>query len=78
MTGLTRRYLNEMKSGLEDILTAQKLAKDVGHHRCEMYSTNFAAEFLLEMGELDEALNASNRAVELTFMTQNERFRAMQ
>ena len=76
MTGLTRRYLNEMKSGLEDILTAQKLAKDVGHHRCEMYSTNFAAEFLLEMGELDEALNASNRAVELTFMTQNERFRA--
>ena len=76
MTGLTRRYLNEMKSGLEDILTAQKLAKDVGHHRCEMYSTNFAAEFLLDMGEVDEALNASTRAVELTFMTQNERFRA--
>ena len=76
MTGLTRRYLNEMKAGLDDILSAQKLARDVGHHRCEMYSTNFVAEFLLDMGDVDAALSASNRALELTFMTQNERFRA--
>jgi len=65
-----------MKAGLEDILSAQKLARDVGHHRCEMYSTNFVAEFLLDMGDVEAALTASNRALELTFMTQNERFRA--
>ncbi len=76
MTGLTRRYLNEMREGLDDIRDAKTLAVEVGHHRSEMYSTNFIAEFLLDMGQVDEALEASSRALELTFVTGNERFRA--
>ena len=76
MTGLTRRYLNEMREGLNDIRDAKTLAVEVGHHRSEMYSTNFTAEFLLDMGHVDEALKASSRALELTFLTGNERFRA--
>ena len=76
MTGLTRRYLNEMQEALDDTLAAKQLAIEVGHHRSEMYSTNFTAEFLLDMGQVDEALKASSRALELTFLTGNERFRA--
>lgn len=76
MTGLTRRYLNEMQQALEDAIAAKQLAIEVGHHRSEMYSTNFIAEFLLDMGKVDEAIEASSRAVEITFLTGNERFRA--
>ena len=76
MTGLTRRYLNEMREALDDVLAAKQLAIEVGHRRSEMYSTNFTAEFLLDMGRVQEALEASSRALELTFLTDNERFRA--
>lgn len=76
MTGLTRRYLNEMQEALDDTLAAKQLAIEVGHHRSEMYSTNFAAEFLLDMGQEEEALKESLRALELTYLTGNERFRA--
>ena len=76
MTGLTRRYLNEMREALDDVLTAKQLAIEVGHRRSEMYSTNFAAEFLLDMGRVDEAIDASTRTVEVTHLTGNERFRA--
>ena len=76
MTGLTRRYLNEMREALEDVLAAKQLAIEVGHRRSEMYSTNFTAEILLDMGRVNEALDASSRALELTFLTNNERFRA--
>ena len=76
MTGLTRRYLNEIQEALDDTLAAKQLAIEVGHHRSEMYSTNFSAEFLLDMGQVDEALKESLRALELTHLTRNERFQA--
>ncbi len=76
MTGLTRRYLNEIREALEDATAAKQLAVEVGHHRSEMYSTNFTAEFLLDMGRTKEAIVASSRAIELTHLTGNERFRA--
>jgi len=76
MTGLTRRYLNEMREALEDATAAKQLAIEVGHHRSEMYSTNFTAEFLLDMGRTKEAIVASSRAMEITYLTGNERFRA--
>jgi class 3 adenylate cyclase/tetratricopeptide (TPR) repeat protein len=76
VSGGTRRYLNEVREGLEDVRAAADMAGKIGHRRTEMYARQMQGELLLEMGEVARAEEPLATALEIARSMGNERYQA--
>jgi class 3 adenylate cyclase/tetratricopeptide (TPR) repeat protein len=77
MRGITRYYQNDVVGGLKDAVDGARGASRVGHKRAEIIARSSCTGWiLLEMGQLDEAREEVQMALELVRSVGTRRFEA--